>query len=245
MAKSKKCKKVSFKKTRKICKLSALLLAMLGLVILFQLIKKPTEIIGFAFNTQKKSIYKTWKTYRPLFESHSTEIIKPKFLAALAQVESGGDPLASPNWSFKFPSSFFNLFSPLSSSVGLYQFTTATFNKASRLCIHRGNVVKTGKWYDIQSCWFNALYTRLIPSDSIEVASAYLDVSVKKIMRAFRLKRLTKEKQEKLASVIHLCGYGRGKTLVRNNFNLNNMKNCGSHNVKNYYLKIKLYESKI
>jgi hypothetical protein len=60
----------------------------------------------------------------------------------------------------------------------MYQFTDGTFDEARELCIHDHRVVADGPWYAWRSCWFNWLYTRVVPTNAIEMASAYLDVNV-------------------------------------------------------------------
>jgi hypothetical protein len=32
-----------------------------------------------------------------------------------------------------------------------------------------------GPWYALRSCWFNSLYTRVVPSHAVELTSAHLD----------------------------------------------------------------------
>ena len=57
----------------------------------------------------------------------------------------------------------------------MYQITDGTFAQARRYCVHDHVVVEDGPWHDVRSCWFNALYTRTVPSHAVELTSAYLD----------------------------------------------------------------------
>ena len=72
----------------------------------------------------------------------------------------------------------FDVYRPASSAVGMYQITDGTFAEARRYCIKQHTVVEDGSWNDWQSCWFNRLYTRVIPSHAVELTAAYLDHGV-------------------------------------------------------------------
>jgi hypothetical protein len=65
---------------------------------------------------------------------------------------------------------------PASSAVGMFQITDGTFAEARRYCIHRHVVVEDGPWYDPRSCWFNALYTRVVPGHAEEMTAALVVV---------------------------------------------------------------------
>ena len=45
----------------------------------------------------------------------------------------------------------------------MFQITDGTFAEARRYCIHDHVVVEDGPWHDARSCWFNGLYTRVVP----------------------------------------------------------------------------------
>src|SRR5690606_39972507 len=86
-----------------------------------------------------------------------------------------------------------------------------TFAEARRYCIHCHAVVEDGPWHDFDSCWFNALYTRIVPSHAIEMTSAYLDRSVADTLERAGIRHATLEQKQRLAAVIHLCGRGAGR----------------------------------
>ena len=65
-----------------------------------------------------------------------------KLLAALAQVEGSGNPVARTYWRWSWKRAPFDLYSPASSAVGMYQITNGTFAEARRYCIRRHTVVK-------------------------------------------------------------------------------------------------------
>ena len=105
-------------------------------------------------------------------------MISPELLAALAQVEGSGNPVVRTYWRWSFNLKPFDVYRPASSAVGMYQITDGTFAEARRYCIHDHAVAQDGPWNDWQSCWFNRLYTRVIPSHAVELTAAYLDRSV-------------------------------------------------------------------
>src|SRR6185503_17683180 len=107
---------------------------------------------------------------------HSTAVITPELLAALAQVESSGNPVARTYWRWQLASDPFELYRPASSAVGMYQITDATFAEAKRYCIRDHRVAMDDE------CWFNGLYMRVVPSHSVEMTSAYLDRRVALIL---------------------------------------------------------------
>jgi len=54
----------------------------------------------------------TWQSYGSLFEKHSTDIISPEFLAALAQVEGSGNPIARTYWRWQWSWNPFEVYRP-------------------------------------------------------------------------------------------------------------------------------------
>src|SRR5690606_37041892 len=119
-----------------------------------------------------------WATYAPVFRRHSTPVMTPELLAALAQVEGSGNPVVRTYWRFEMTYEPFEIYRPASSAVGMYQITDGTFGEARRYCIRAHRVAEQGRWLDLDACWFNALYTRTVPSHAIEMTSAYLDKHV-------------------------------------------------------------------
>ena len=205
----------------------------------YQVYRNPAALLGAGEFGKAKTIKQTWASYRSDFYENSTEIMTPKYLAALAQVESAGNPWVTQNWKIKWNRGFKGLYAPISSSVGLYQFTTPTFEWAKKYCIHNGKVQTEGPWYQVNRCWFNSLYTRFLPSHSIEVASSYLDVQVRKLTK---YQNVSDRNKRRLASIIHLCGVNKAKRFIRNGYHLPSMRYCGSHSVRNYVRKIERFE---
>ena len=116
----------------------------------------------------------------------------------------------------------------------MYQITDGTFAEARRYCIHDHAVVEDGPWNEPDSCWFNSLYTRTVPSNAVELTSAYLDRNVAKTLQRLRLTNATLQQRQDLAAVIHLCGAGAGEIYARRRFRLASGQRCGDHEVQGY-----------
>jgi hypothetical protein len=86
----------------------------------------------------------------------------------------------------------------------------------------------------MKSCWFNRLYTRVVPSHAIELTAALLDRSVANAMGHRRIAAVTLRKKQDLAALIHLCGAGAGRTYALRGFQLTPHQRCGDHDVRNY-----------
>jgi hypothetical protein len=120
----------------------------------------------------------------------------------------------------------------------MYQITDGTFAEARKYCVHRNAVVADGPWYDFESCWFNALYTRVVPSHAIELTSAYLDRQVALVLRRHPVPGATLVAKQDLAALIHLCGAGAGAAHARRGLRLVPGQRCGDHDVRGYLAKI-------
>jgi hypothetical protein len=203
----------------------------------YQTIRKPSELFFPVSNALAKGPAATWRTYGPLFSKHSTVVITPEFLAALAQVEGSGNPVARTYWRWRFTQNPFEVYQPASSAVGMYQITDATFRKAKRYCIHDHVAVEDGPWDDVRSCWFNGLYTRVVPSHAIEMTAALLDRDVARIVERRRMAATLREKRD-LAAVIHLCGAGAGEAYAARGFRLTAGQRCGDHDVGAYLARL-------
>jgi hypothetical protein len=201
---------------------------------MYQVIRKPTELFFPVSATLAKSPPETWRQYGPLFRAHSTAVITPELLAALAQVEGAGNPVARTYWRWRPTWNPFALYQPASSAVGMYQITDATFREAKRYCVREHVVVEEGPWHDLHSCWFNSLYTRVLPSHAVELTAALLDRAVIRTMQRQRIAAATPRQKQDLAAVIHLCGAGPGDAYARRGFRLTAGQRCGEHHVGRY-----------
>jgi hypothetical protein len=201
---------------------------------MYQVIRKPTELFFPVSGVLTKPPAETWRQYGPLFREHSTATITPEFLAALAQVEGAGNPVARTYWRWRLTWNPLELYQPASSAVGMYQITDPTFREAKRYCIHAHVVVEDGPWHDVHSCWFNSLYTRVVPSHAVELTAALLDRGVAQTLERQRTATATLEQKQNLAAVIHLCGAGPGDAYARRRFRLTAGQRCGDHDVSRY-----------
>ena len=200
---------------------AAILLAVFALAnIVYHVIRKPTELFVLIGNTLDKEPSATWRQYGPLFRTYSTATITPELLAALAQVESSGNPVARTYWRWRWSFNPLALYRPASSAVGLYQMTDPALTEASRFCVRGNAVTETG-------CGFTGLYIRAIPSHAIELASVYLDRNVALVLSlAGDVKANARERQD-LAAFIHLCGAGPATAYARRKFQMIAGERCG------------------
>jgi hypothetical protein len=204
----------------------------------YQVARKPAELFFPVSDALFKMPSETWRQYQPIFEAHSTAVITPDFLAALAQIEGSGNPVARTYWRWQFSFNPFEWYRPASSAVGMYQITDATFAEARRYCIHDHVVVEDGPWHALRSCWFNGLYTRVVPSHAAELTSAWLDRRVAGALERHRITNATLQQKQDLAAVIHLCGAGAGNVYARRGFRLTDGQRCGDHDVRAYLSKL-------
>ena len=200
----------------------------------YQVIRKPTELFFPVSGSLSKTPTETWRQYEPLFRGHSTAVMTPELLAALAQVEGAGNPVARTYWRWRLTWNPFGVYRPASSAVGMYQITDPTFLEARRYCIHDHVVAEIGAWHDWRSCWFNSLYTRVVPSHAVEMTAALLDRSVASTIARQRVGAATLQQKQDLAAIIHLCGAGPGDAYARHGFKLTPGQKCGDHDVRGY-----------
>jgi len=203
-----------------------------------QVVRKPTEVFGAFSGSLAKAPAQTWRQYGSLFDEQSTAVITPELLAALAQVESSGNPVARTYWRWRFSWNPFDLYGPASSAVGMFQITAGTFAEARRYCIHDHVVVEDGAWYDAHACWFNSLYTRVVPAHAVEMTAALLDRAVARIVARNRMTTASLEQRQNLAAIIHVCGEGGGDGYARRGFRFSGGQRCGDHDPRRYLAQV-------
>jgi len=181
-----------------------------------QVARKPTELFFPMSGVLHKTPAETWRSYAPIFRKHSTAVMTPELLAALAQVEGAGNPVARTHWRWRLTDQPFEVYRPASSAVGMYQITDARFAEAKRLCIHDHVAV--------EDCWFNFVYLRTVPSHAVEMTSAFLDRAVERR----KLKGAGLQQKQDLAALIHLCGES-----VRVG-----ARRCGEHDAQLYLAQV-------
>src|ERR1700728_1431042 len=210
----------------------AILLPLLALTnLVYHVIRKPTELFFFVGHRLDKEPSETWRQYGPLFRTYSTITITPELLAALAQVESSGNPVDRTYWRWRWSFNPFAIYQPASSAVGLFQTLDATAAEAARFCIREHAVVDT-------ACGFTRVYFRAIPSHATELASVYLDRNVAAVLaRAGDVTANPQQKQD-LAAFIHLCGGGPATAFARRHFRMIAGERCGDHLVAAYVSRV-------
>lgn len=197
---------------------------------IYHALHKPTELLFPLSSALAKTPPETWREYGHQFRQHATPVITPEFLAALAQVESAGNPLAQTYWIWDLSWHPLKLYRPASSAVGIYQITDGTFAQAEPEC--RNAPAARG------SCWLDSYYTRLVPSQAIELTATHLDRTVAATIRRQRIAGATLRQKQNLAAVIHLCGTGAGETYARRGLRLISGQRCGDHDVGAYLERI-------
>lgn len=204
----------------------------------YQVAHKPSELFFPVSESMYKEPAETWRAYGSLFSAHSTSVMTPTLLAALAQVEGSGNPVARTYWRWSASFDPFAIFRPASSAVGMYQFTDGTFAAARRYCIHDHRVVEEGPWYSVRSCWFNGLYTRTVPSHAIELTSAYLDRSVAQVLERYPAPAASLQQKQRLAAMLHLCGAGAATDYARRGLKFSPGQHCGAHDARVYVERV-------
>src|ERR1700722_14476936 len=120
----------------------AILFPVLALTnLVYHVIRKPTELFFFVGHRLDNEPAETWQQYGPLFRVYSTSAITPELLAALAQVESSGNPVDRTYWRWRWSFNPFAVYQPASSAVGLFQMIDGAYAEAAKFCIRDHAVV--------------------------------------------------------------------------------------------------------
>lgn len=207
---------------------------------IYQIICKPAELFFPVSGTLYKTPPETWQRYGPLFRRYSTRVMTPELLAAIAQVESSGNPIVRTYWRWSWTTQPFDVYRPASSAVGMYQMTDGTFAEARHYCIRNHSVAEQSRGNRWGACPFNAFYARVIPGDAIELTAAYLDRSVALTLARQRRDGATLQQQQRLAAVIHLCGVAAGDAYASHGFRLSEGQRCGQQDPRRYLTQINL-----
>jgi hypothetical protein len=216
----------------RIAVIAATALALLAATnLVYQVVRKPTEMFFPVAGALDKMPAATWAEYGPLFREYSTPAVPPELLAALAQVEGAGNPLARTYWRWRLTWNPLAIYAPASTAVGMYQMTDAAFAQARQACI-RDHAVS-------DDCWFTGLYSRVLPSHAIELAAVSLDRQVAAILAGRpRHARATLQQRQDLAALIHLCGAGPARAFARRGFRLLPGQRCGDHDAARYLASV-------
>src|SRR5262249_12884978 len=124
--------------------------------LVYHVLHKPTEMFSPVSGGFNKTPIDTWRAYAPLFREYSTASISPELLAALAQAESAGNPIANSYWRWHLTGNPYAVYQPASSGVGVYQVTDAAFAGAQGYCLLHPTPICTG-------CSVSGVYSRVVP----------------------------------------------------------------------------------
>ncbi|MBU6507762.1 MAG: transglycosylase SLT domain-containing protein [Alphaproteobacteria bacterium] len=196
----------------------------------YHVVRKPTELFFPLGGTLAKTPENAWREYADLFRRYSTKDISPELLAALAEIESDGNPVARTYWRWRFAWNPFGIYAPASTSVGMYQMTDAAFAEARRYCIRDHAVT--------DDCWFTVLYTRVLPHDAIELAAVYLDRKVAEIRAAQPALSASPRQIQDLAAIVQLCGIVPATNFARRHFRLAAGERCGDEAAATYLARV-------
>jgi Transglycosylase SLT domain len=210
---------------------TTVVLALVALAnLVYQLAHKPTEMLFPMSRALAKTPAETWREYGPLFREYSTGAVSPELLAALAQIESTGNPIARTYWRWRLTWNPFAVYAPASSAVGMFQMTDPAFAEARRFCVRKHVVAADG-------CGFGP-YIRVVPSHAVELASVYLDRNVAAVLAGLPNTTATAAQKQDVAALIHLCGAGPARAFARRNFRLLPGERCGDHGAGAYLAKV-------
>jgi hypothetical protein len=205
--------------------------------LVYHVVQKPTDVLSPLSGGLNKTPDETWREYAPLFREYSTGSISPELLAALAQVESTGNPVATTYWRWHLTWNPYAVYQPASSGVGMYQMTDAALAEAAGYCILHHTVVEDG-------CSSRAGYPRVVPSRATELTAVFLDRNITTILGHRRSARVSVQRKEVLAAIIHLCGAGPANAVARRGFHLLPGERCGDHDVAAYLSQINAMKQK-
>ena len=107
-----------------------------------------------------------------------------------------------------------------------------------RYCVHDHVVAEDGPWTDPGSCWFNALYTRVVAGHAVEMTAALLDRTVARHLARHGRQAASLQQRQDLATVIHLCGAGAGDGYARRGFRFASGQRCGDHDPRHYLARV-------
>lgn len=183
----------------------------------YQVYSNPLHLLSFLSRPFSKTPQQTWETYKDVFERAAVGRVTAPLIAAIAQVESQGNPLAAPTWTLQMSSDLKEVYAPASSAFGIMQITKGTFERMQRICS------------EMQTCSSGNFSTRMRATDSIGMVAHYLHSVMTEMLGNKRVALLRDEQVTELASVIHLCGPEVGGRLVQNRFRLKMLSKCGAH----------------
>jgi hypothetical protein len=221
-----------------------LLVAVFSVVnLVYQVLRKPTEMFFPVSGSLNKGPADTWRNYASLFRANSTANISPELLAALAQVESAGNPVARTYWRWSLTWASVRDLSarverrrPVPDDQSGLRRGAALLHPPSRR--HRRQCRRRFG----RAAGSTALYTRVVPSHAIELTAVYLDRAVAAILADRAEPKASPRQRQDLAAIVHLCGAGPARRFARHGFHLSSGERCGDHDVATYVATVDTME---
>jgi hypothetical protein len=208
----------------------------------YQVTQKPSELLAPLSAWLMKTPDETWVSYAPLFRRYATANVAPELLAALAQTESAGNPVAATYWRWHFSINPLAIYRPASSSIGMYQMTNAAYSEARRYCVSHHEVAEDRSDSDAPACGQDGAYWRIMPRDAIELTASYLDRKLASLLAKRHPASVTQQQKDNLAAVIHLCGPGPAASYLRRGFHLVPGERCGDQDIAAYVGRVSNFE---
>lgn len=224
--------------------LTAILLALLtgaiiGANLVHWVIRKPSELLVPVSDSFVKKPEQTWASYGALFRRYSTAMVSPEILAALAQVESAGNPAAHTYWRWNPEApDLFGIYRPASSSVGMYQMTEPAYAEAERFCIRDHRVIAAGAKGAASPCGPDGSYSRILPAHAVELTAIYLDRAVGRVLGERPGRSVSPSQRQDTAALVHLCGASVAKRFAQAGFRLAPGDRCGDHDPAAYLAQV-------
>lgn len=217
-----------------------MLAAVLALLVngLYQVVRKPSELFFPVSGVLFKTPSETWRDYSAAFRRYATPNVTPQLLAALAQVEASGNPLARTYWRWSWSLRPFDFYRPATSAVGMYQITDGTFDEARHYCIRQHTLLREGAWNDWHGCWLNGAYLRVVPADAVELTAAYLELKVGEILLRLPPRPVSARDRQHLAALVHLCGAAAAAGYAQRGFRFLAGQRCGDHDPREYLHRV-------
>jgi hypothetical protein len=205
---------------------------------IYQVVRKPSELFFPVSGALFKTPEETWHDYSAAFRRYATANVSAQLLAALAQVEASGNPLARTYWRWSWSLRPFDFYRPATSAVGMYQITDGTFAEARHYCIRDHMLRHDGPWNDWHACWLNGAYLRIVPADAVELTAAYLELKTGEILARVPGRGAGAHERQHLAAMVHLCGAGAAAGYARRGFRLLPAQRCGDQDPRVYLRRV-------
>ena len=206
----------------------------------YQLVRKPTELFFPVSGALYKTPSETWRPTGRSSVATRRRASSAELLAALAQVEASGNPLVRTYWRWVWPATPFDFYRPASSAVGMYQITDRTFQEARHYCIHRSRSSRVrDPGTTSASCWFNALYLRVLPADAMELTAADSGAEGGTILRRRRAQPAPGRRSCAILRRWCTCaGPGAAAAYARRGYRFSAAQCCGEHDPRQYLERV-------